>query len=66
MIDSQGYLRCDSCHTILGRIVDDRVEIVCYRSKCHRHHALKLPIQKHHIATASGRVQNFIGEVKIS
>lgn len=36
MIDSNGYLRCDSCKTILGRNLEGKIEIICYRSKCHR------------------------------
>lgn len=43
MIDSNGYLRCDGilsngqkCNTILGRNLEGRVEIICYRSRCHR------------------------------
>lgn len=36
MIDSQGYLRCANCNTILGRNLSGRVEIICYRSKCKR------------------------------
>lgn len=36
MIDSKGYLRCDNCHTILGRNLEGKIEIICYRSKCKR------------------------------
>lgn len=41
MIDSKGYLRCNSCNTILGRNLEGKVEIICYRSKCHRNHVFK-------------------------
>ncbi|KKN75012.1 hypothetical protein LCGC14_0385140 [marine sediment metagenome] len=36
MIDYNGYLRCDSCNTILGRNLEGKIEIICYRSKCKR------------------------------
>ncbi len=36
MIDSNGYLRCDSCNTVLGRNLEGKIEIICYRSKCRR------------------------------
>ncbi len=36
MIDAYKYLRCDGCRTILGRNLEGKIEIICYRSKCKR------------------------------
>ena len=41
MIDSKGYLRCESCNTILGRNLEGKIEIICYRSKCHRNNVFR-------------------------
>ncbi len=41
MIDSNGYLRCDSCNSILGRNLEGKIEIICYRSRCHRNNVFR-------------------------
>ncbi len=38
MIDSDGFLRCDNCGTVLGRDLKGTVEIVCHKSNCKRWH----------------------------
>lgn len=48
MIDSNGYLRCDSCNTILARNLIGRIEIICYRSKCHRNNVFDTDKSRHY------------------
>ncbi len=48
MIDSNGYLRCQSCNTVLGRNLIGRIEIICYRSKCHRNNVFDTDKSRHY------------------
>ncbi len=52
MIDYKGYLRCDGCNTILGRNLEGKIEIICYRSRCKRNNVFnsKREYQSHKLA----------------
>ena len=49
MIDDKGYLRCANCNSILGRNLEGKVEIICYRSKCKRNNVFDTGYNSHRL-----------------